>query len=127
MWTVLVVALIALVVSMIDAFDENLIEKTGLHPNTLTALLNFLVGASLVALLMTELRASIALDKEDAEAADGVLGLYETAAKQIDDAVSNHQLENGRRALIELGCAIIDEQAEWHLKHRDGAQVDIVG
>jgi hypothetical protein len=127
MGIVLVVALIAFVVSMIDAFDKNLIEQVGLQSNTLTATLNFLVGASLVALLMTELRASIALEKEDVEAADGVRGLYETAAKQIDDAMFHHQLESGRRALLELGCAIIDEQAEWHLKHRDGAQVDIIG
>jgi Flp pilus assembly protein TadB len=123
---VLWVAVFAFAASSTVALGSNMVASV-VGVNTLTALLNLLMGASLVALLITELRSSIALDKEDAEAADGVRGLYETAAKQIDDAVSNHQLANGRRVLVELGCAIIDEQAEWHLKHRDGAQVDIIG
>ena len=91
------------------------------------ALVELTIGLSLVLVLLTEFRASIALDREDAEAADNALGLYDTARRQVDDRLSAADFEGVRRIVRELGACVVDEQIEWYIRHRDSAAVDAVG
>lgn len=88
---------------------------------------SFLIGLSLVAILITEVRGSIALDREDADAASGMEPLYRAALEQLGGVDPALQPERSRGILLSLGESVIDEQLEWYAKHRDGAQVDIVG
>jgi hypothetical protein len=90
-------------------------------------ILNFTMGCSLVLMLVTDLRGSIGLDREDSESIAIARPLYEAADRQILEAVSAGDLELARRVVADLGRAVLDEQVEWYLRHRDGAQVEIVG
>jgi hypothetical protein len=88
---------------------------------------NFSIGLSLVFILITDLRGSIALDREDAEAAEKMHAVYRAAYESLGEAPSKPTMEFARQVLLELGDNVLDEQVEWYMKHRDGAQVDVVG
>jgi len=91
------------------------------------ATVSFLIGLSLVAILVTELRGSIALDREDADAAAGMEPIYRAAIERLEAVSTADDPTRAREVLRGLGASVIDEQLEWYTKHRDGAEVDIVG
>jgi len=128
-WTVPLLAACAFVLSLLRQWPGLIgmpVDSWFIADGTM-GILNFMMGLSLVMMLVTDLRGSIGLDREDSESIAISRPLYEAADRQILEAVSAGDLELARRVVADLGRAVLDEQVEWYLRHRDGAQVEIVG
>jgi hypothetical protein len=128
-WTVPSLAACAFLLSLLRQWPGliGMSEESWIIADGTMSILNFTMGCSLVLMLVTDLRGSIGLDREDSESIAIARPLYEAADRQILEAVSAGDLELARRVVADLGRAVLDEQVEWYLRHRDGAQVEIVG
>ncbi len=120
------VALLVLL-SQLVVGDDGAPSLSWLVGDAAFSLLEFVIGMSLVLVLMTEFRSSISLDSEDAEAAANALALFDAAAVQLDRRMERGDFDGARRIVRDLGENIVDEQVEWYVKHRDSAAVDAVG
>jgi hypothetical protein len=128
-WLVPLLACVALLLSVSRSWPAmvGLPDDSSIISDGSISLVNLLMGLSLVMMLVTDLRGSIGLDREDSESIAIARPLYEAADRQIVEAINAGDLELARRVIVDLGRAVLDEQVEWYLRHRDGAQVEIVG
>lgn len=86
----------------------------------------FLIGLSLVVVLLAEFWAQISQDREDADSNEKALQVYTVAKRQLEERLAALDLEGARQVLFDLGESIVDEQIEWYIRHRDGVDVDAV-
>jgi hypothetical protein len=89
-------------------------------------LADFLMGVSLVAVLVMQFLEAVTLDRQDVHQADDMRPLLEGASNAMNEAGLDRP-ELARRVLLDLGRSVADEQVEWFTRHKEGADLDIVG
>ena len=92
--------------------------------DTILPALNLAAAVSLLAVFYVETKRSLFGTKSDLERAERTLPLFERARAQIALAESRQTVEK----VVERICnASIDEQLEWYITRRDGAELEALG
>ncbi len=89
-------------------------------------LAEFCMGVSLVAVLVIQFLEAVTLDRQDVNQADGMRPLLLNAVESMESAERDRP-DAARKVLLDLGRSIADEQVEWFTRHKEGADLDIVG
>jgi hypothetical protein len=124
-WATIFTALFALAAAVIN--DAELLRDPCWSEHledTILPALNLAAAVSLLAVFYVETKRSLFGTKSDLERAERTLPLFERARAQIALAESRQTVEK----VVERICnAAIDEQLEWYITRRDGAELEALG
>jgi hypothetical protein len=86
--------------------------------------LNLFVGVTLLSVFAIDSAQSIHGTRGELLSADAMRPLFEAASLQVVNTESPHAVAH---VLIRIGDSVVDEQLDWYIERRDGAELDSLG